>query len=74
METSSPERKATLKAKLVNLAHEYANIKQDHSMFPPGKEHLAAIRDHRSKEDIIITRPDKGAGLYFLIGRIILQR
>ena len=66
METSSPERKATLKAKLVNLAHEYADIKQDHSMFPLGKEHLSAIWDLCSNEDVIITRPDKGAGVVLL--------
>ena len=66
METLSPERKATLKAKLVNLAHEYANVKQDRSMFLLGKEHLVAICKLRSNVDIIITRPDKGAGVVLL--------
>ena len=34
--------------------------------FPVGREHLEAIRELRQNRDIVITRPDKGAGTVLL--------
>ena len=51
-----------LKARLTSLAHEYAEVEQDRLKFPLGKDHLEALHELRRNKDIIITRPDKGAG------------
>ena len=45
------EKCDALKVKLADLAHEYADVKQDRSRFPLGKEHFAAIRELRSNDD-----------------------
>ena len=63
---SGKEIEGTLKVKLANLALEYANVKQNRIKFPLGKEHLAAIRELRKNENIVITRPDKGGGTVLL--------
>ena len=65
--TTGEDVKGALRSKLASLAHDYAGIKQDRFAFPLGKEHLAAIRELRNmKDDIVITRPDKGAGTVLL--------
>ena len=58
--------KDLFKAKLTNLAHEYANVKQDRNMFPLGKEHRKALGELRRNKDIFISRPDKGAEVVLL--------
>ena len=60
--STSSEKCESLKVKLADLAYEYAEVKQDRSVFPLGKEHFTAIRELRHNDDIVITRPDKGAG------------
>ena len=56
------EKEEKLKANLANLAHEYSEIQQDRRRFPLGTEHLSALHELRRNKDIVITRPDKGAG------------
>ena len=51
-----------LKANLASLAHAYVETRQDRLKFPLGKEHLAALHELHQDEDLLITRPDKGAG------------
>ena len=75
-DSTCPEKRGNLKSKLASLANEYTNIKQDHSAFPLGKEHMEAIRQLRSRKDIVIGRPDKGSGVVLLdevhyIGKIM---
>ena len=64
--STCPEERAAFKTKVASLAHDYANIKQDNRFFPLGKEHWKAIGELRSNKDIVITRPDKGAGVVLL--------
>ena len=52
--STSPESKEAFRNKLRSLAHEYANIKQDRNAFPLGRERMEAIRELRSRKDIII--------------------
>ena len=56
------EKDEKLKANLSNLAHEYSEIQQDQRRFPLGTENLSALNELRKNKDIVITRPDKGAG------------
>ena len=56
------EKEEKLKVKLANLAHEYVGIRRDRLKCPLGKKHLDALHELRHNKDIVITRPDKGAG------------
>ena len=60
------KEKDAFKAKLAGLAQDYSRIKQDSSSFPLGKEHMKALRELKRRSDIVITRPDKGAGVVLL--------
>ena len=60
------EKTHELQAKLTDMAYDYSNIKQDKRAFPLGKEHTEALRGIRKRKDIIVTRPDKGAGVVLL--------
>ena len=61
-EACSQEGKDRLRNDLTYLADKYASIRPDRAAFPLGKEHLKAIRELRQNDEIVITRPDKGAG------------
>ena len=50
-------------ATLSGLALKFANTSVDKANFPLDKDHLKAMKDLRKREDIIITRPDKGNGV-----------
>ena len=56
------EKEEKLKANLSNLAHEYSEIQQDRRRFPLGTEQLSALNELRKNKEIVISRPDKGAG------------
>ena len=59
-------KREVFRSKMTSIAHEYANIKLEREIFPLGKEHFAAIRELRNNKEIVITRPDKGAGVVLL--------
>ena len=59
-------KREVFRSKIASIAHEYANIKLEREIFPLGKEHFAAIRELRNNKEIVITRPDKGAGVVLL--------
>ena len=61
--TTSTEQREECRATLGGLAHKYANARIDRTGFPLDKEHLAALRELRGNDDIVITRPDKGNGV-----------
>ena len=44
----------------------YCSIKQDKASFPLGREHLEAISELKTNKEIVITRPDKGAGVVLM--------
>ena len=50
----------------MRLANDYCSIKQDKASFPLGREHLAAISELKMNKEIVITRPDKGAGVVLM--------
>ena len=62
----SEERREECRSTLSSLAHRYANSKVDTSGFPLGKDHLAALRELRANQDIVISKPDKGNGVVIL--------
>ena len=62
----SSERKDAFRAKIATLAQDYCNVKQNKLRFPLGKEHLEAIRELKANDKIVITRPDKGAGIVLM--------
>ena len=62
----SEDRRDECKSTLSSLAHKYANASVDKSGFPFDSEHLAALKDLRRNEDIIISKPDKGNGVVIL--------
>ena len=64
--STSEDMKDAFRSKLTSLAHDFAKVKQDRFSFPLGREHLEAVRELRQNRDIVITRPDKGAGTVLL--------
>ena len=48
------------------LAHRYANSSCDKNGFSLDREHLAALRDLRRNENIVISKPDKCNGVVIL--------
>ena len=63
---TSTEQSEQCRATLGGLAHKYANARIDRTGFPLDKEHMAALRELRRNDDIVITRPDKGNGVVIL--------
>ena len=56
------------------MAYDYSNIKQDKRTFPLGKEHTEALRGIRNRKDIIVTRPENGAGVVLLYKSDYIQK
>ena len=63
---SSEEQLAALKARLSDLAHAYCGSPIDLGYFLMTKECFQAIKSLRMNEEILITKPDKGAGVVIL--------
>ena len=63
---SSEEQLAALKARLSDLAHAYCGSPIDLGDFFMTKECFQAIKSLRMNEEILITKPDKGAGIVIL--------
>ena len=66
LKTRSEEQLAALKARLSDLAHAYCGSPIDLSDFLMTKECFQAIKSLRTNEEILITKPDKGAGVVIL--------
>ena len=64
--TVSKERRDECRSTLSGLAHRYANSSCDKNGFSLDREHLAALRDLRRNENIVISKPDKGNGVVIL--------
>ena len=62
----SEEQLAVLKARLSDLAHAYCGSPIDLGDFLMTKECFQAIKSLRTNEEILITKPDKGAGVVIL--------
>ena len=62
----SEEQLAALKARLSDLAHAYCGSPIDLGDFLMTKECFQAIKSLRKNEEILITKPDKGAGVVIL--------
>ena len=60
------EQLAALKARLSDLAHAYCGSPIDLGDFLMTKECFQAIKFLRTNEEILITKPDKGAGIVIL--------
>ena len=57
---------AMCKATLESTANEFAASANDLKSFSLGREHMKALRELRRKEDIIISKPDKGRAAVLL--------
>ena len=57
-------RKDELRTKPAGMAKDYGsvNVKRQAYTFPLGKEHFVAIRQLKTNDELIVTRPDKGVG------------
>ena len=62
----SEEKLTALKARLSDLAHTYCGSPIDLDDFLMTKECFQAIKSLRTNEEILITKPDKGAGVVIL--------
>ena len=54
------------KAQLVDLAHTYSGSNIDKSDFDLHREYLIAVKSLRNNDNIVIFKPDKGAGVVIL--------
>ena len=59
----SEKESQTCKAKLGAIAEEFAETKVDKTGFHLNKQHMQAIKSLKQREEIIISRPDKGEGV-----------
>ena len=58
--TVSKELRDEYRSPLSGLAHRYTNSSGDKNGFSLDREYLAALRDLRRNEDIVISKCDKG--------------
>ena len=54
-----------LKSDLVNCSYQYTQTKIT-SGSPLTRKHLSALKDLRTRDDILLTKPDKGAGIVLM--------
>ena len=59
----SEQRREECRSALASLAHKYANSSVDKSGFVLDKEHMAALKNLKRNDGIVILRPDKGNGV-----------
>ena len=70
----SEEQLAALKSRLSDLAHAYCGSPIDLGDFLMTKECFQAIKSLRTNEEILITKPDKGAGVVILSKKSYIEK
>ena len=65
LSASSSHTVDQFKSDLVNCSYQYAEVKVK-SESPITRKHLDALKELRTRDDILITKPDKGAGIVLL--------
>ena len=72
----SPVSSASLdhfKSELVNCSYQYTNVRT-YQKSPLTREHLDALKNLRTRTDVLITKPDKGSGVVLLNKQDYLEK